>query len=226
MIALVGPSGAGKSTLLRAILDLHRPGVEGRGHVTIAEHRFDLGSPADRRALHRLRGGTIGWLPQAAAASLDPLRAVGRQLDEITRRHAGATSAEDALARVGLPARVAGLRPDAISGGMARRVALALALAGGPDLLLADEPLSGLDPVAADEILDLLLADAAERATLLVAHDLAPILARCDRIVVLQGGRLVDDRSPAQLATSPVPVTRGLVEAAQAAIARGATWWR
>ncbi len=226
VLGVVGPSGAGKSTLLRAILDLHRPGVEGYGQLRLGARQLDLSARADRHALHRLRGGILGWLPQAAASSLDPLRTVGRQLAELGHLHGASSSPEAALARVGLGEEVARLRPSAISGGMARRVALALALVGAPAILLADEPLAGLDPIAAAGMVELLLDHPGDRTTILVAHDLAAVLGCCDRIVVLQDGRIVDDQAPQQLLDSRVPTSRALVEAAREGHARGVSWWR
>lgn len=216
-LALVGPSGSGKSLLLRCLLGLAPASARVRGALVWEGARVDLG---DRRALAALRGRGLTLVPQAAAASLDPLRRVGAQLVEVMQLHDPTTrdSPEDRLAEVGLPAEFARRHPQALSGGQAQRVALALALACRPAVLLADEPTASLDSVAQAELLELLASrcDARRIALVLVSHDLALVARRCARALVLARGRVVEEGSLASLLAAPVdPVTQALVAAAR-----------
>lgn len=130
-----------------------------------------------------------------------------------------ARAAAAALDDVGLPAALADRRPGELSGGQAQRVALARALVVGPRLLLADEPVSGLDPALRDQVVDLLADTCAARGAglLLVSHDLSVAAALCTRTVVLHGGLVVEDRPTAELLAAPRhPAAAALVGAAAA----------
>ena len=214
-VALVGPTGSGKSTLALALLDLLPAGSRRGGRIL-----WD-GRPLDAA---RGRGRRIGFLPQDPVASLDPVWRTGDQLAEClaaagvppARRGraaaallaaAGLTAAEGLLSRY----------PHQLSGGQCQRLLLAMALAWGPELLVADEPTSNLDRLVAAGILATLRDLVARRGLglLLITHDLAVARRTADRVVVLGGGRVVDGGPVAVLLRRPRhPLTRRLVEAA------------
>ncbi len=181
-LGLVGASGSGKSVTALALMGLVKPAagtIVGQG----------------RRAI----------VFQNARRALNPTRTIGRQLADVLRTTVGVG---ELLTRVGLAPGRAGAYPFELSGGMCQRVMIALALATNPDLLIADEPTTGLDTTVQATILDLMADLARERgmATILITHDLALAAERCDRIAVLEGGRLVRIVAPAEIRTEPIAV--------------------
>jgi peptide/nickel transport system ATP-binding protein len=221
-LALLGPSGGGKSLLLACLLGLAPAAAQVRGRLLWKGTAIDLG---DRRTLAKLRGRGITLVPQAAAVSLDPVRKIGAQIVEVTALHGEPADVAGRLAEVGLPLEFARRHPLSLSGGQAQRVALALALACRPAVLLADEPTASLDCVAAVELLTLLCERCAARgiALVLVSHDLALIAGRCRRAVVLADGRVVASGPLAELlASPPEPTTQALVAAARRGVSEEA----
>ena len=218
-LALLGPSGAGKSLALRCLLGLAPPRTIVRGSVVLDDDRRI--SLADGAALARLRGRVLTMLPQAAAASLDPMRRIEAQLLELLSLHANQEdSPESLLTRVGLEKTFLSRHPHALSGGQAQRVALALALACRPVVLLADEPTASLDNLAQALLLDALLTTCEERAIglVLVTHDLALAARVCRRVVVLDAGVMVEAGDIAEVIAAPRHgVTQALVAAARRA---------
>ena len=221
-VGLVGESGSGKTLTALAALGL----LERRQFAVQGEVRFD-GKDLLRlspRALRTLRGGRIALVPQDPLDSLNPAHRVGAQVAEALRLHralgrrAAWAAAVDLLARVGVPdpAERAHAHPHQLSGGLRQRVLVAMALAGAPALLVADEPTSALDPTVQRQILDLLDGVRAERglALLLVSHDLGLVAERCDEVVVLYAGRVVERGPVALLRRALHPYTAGLVAAA------------
>ncbi len=218
-VALVGESGSGKTLTALALLRLVPPPAQVRGSI-----RFDGAEllALDAPALRSLRGRRIAYVPQEPLTALDPLFRVGQQLDETLRAHAGAPArdrnarVEALIAQVGLQ-RVPGLRrrlPHELSGGQRQRVAIAMALAHGPDLLIADEATTALDVTVQQEIIDLLLRVCTEdaRALLFVSHDLALVARLCRRVLVMYAGRLVEDAPIDRLLASPAhPYTAALL---------------
>lgn len=232
-IGLVGASGAGKSTLIHSILGLQRPSA---GSVRWMGREVEsLTGPTLREFRRRVQ-----LVPQSARASLSPRASAVGQVAEPLRLLADRTaqpqtlqrSAEEMLDRVGLPQKHWGSRPRELSGGQCQRVAIARALATGPDLLIADEPLSGIDPasrrgleVLLDEVLAAPQAEAPRnpstsqsRATppglLLISHDLDSVARLCDRAVVLDAGRIVADSPVTDLLEHPESeIAARLVEA-------------
>jgi peptide/nickel transport system ATP-binding protein len=215
-LALLGPSGSGKSLVLRCLLGL-APEMRVTGRVLFKEgDAVDL-SQADAVVARRGRGVTL--LPQAAAASLDPVRTLDRQLSEVLEIHGNRQdSPEGLLALVGLERALLGRYPLALSGGQAQRAALALALACRPAVLLADEPTASLDNVAQSAMLAVLAETCAARAIalVLVTHDVAVAARVCRTAVVLEAGRVVETGPIGELVAAPVhATTRALIAAAR-----------
>lgn len=209
-LAVIGQSGSGKSTMARAIAGLLPPDAHTGGHVAWPA----IGAP--------VAGRDLGYVFQDAGASLDPLMRIGDQIDEVLATHAkmprAARSAAVAglVARVGLPPEAVRAWPHRLSGGQRQRAAIACAIAAGPMLLIADEATSALDTLVQARILSLL--DALVRddgmALLFVTHDIAVAAGMADRIVVMDGGVLVETGPAAALLRAPAhPATQALLSA-------------
>ncbi|MEO1678233.1 MAG: ATP-binding cassette domain-containing protein [Pseudomonadota bacterium] len=204
-IGLIGESGSGKSTLAMAILRLMPPAAEIRdGSVWFGADDIAGLSP---ETLRSLRGRRIALIPQAAMAALNPVHPIGAQIAEAARVH-GFTDAIDRarrlMAEVNLPEDRFSAYPHELSGGQRQRVAIAIALAAEPEVLIADEPTTGLDVLVQKAIMDLLaaLSHARGLTVLLVTHDLPMISRRAARLAILQNGRLVEEGAPEDLATT------------------------
>ncbi|TDH36379.1 ABC transporter ATP-binding protein [Pseudohoeflea suaedae] len=188
VLALVGVSGAGKSLLAHALFGILPPNARSAGSL-----RFD-GVPLDDATLPNFRGRHMGLVPQSIS-HLDPLARCGRQLAWAAERsNLRLTKAQlaERLSTFNLPRTVAHNFPHQLSGGMARRLMLAMATVGQPQLIVADEPTSGLDPKNAENILRTLrgMADAG-CGVLLITHDLVQSVPYADRVAILNSGRLV-----------------------------------
>jgi len=216
-LALVGESGSGKSTVVLALL-----GLLGRARVEARRMAFD-GVDFRTRAAD-LRGRRIAVVFQDPSSSLNPALSIGRQVGEPLVVHgrlsaaAARAEATGLLAEMGLPrpATLMDAYPHQLSGGMKQRVAIAMALAAHPDLLLLDEPTTALDVTVEAGILDLLASLRARRglSLLLVSHNLGIVDRLCDRATVLYAGRVVENGPvPAVLRASRHPYTRGLLAA-------------
>jgi peptide/nickel transport system ATP-binding protein len=217
---LVGESGCGKSiTALSLIGLLNNPLMRGAGRIRFKGREIQA-LPAE--SLRQLRGASISMIFQEPMTALNPLKPVGRQIAEMFVLHKGKdwTEAEKlavaALASVRVPApeRRARDYPHQLSGGMRQRVMIAIALACGPDLLLADEPTTALDVTVQAEILELIRELSAQQGTavLLISHDLGLIANMCARVGVMYAGRLVEERHAAEIFEAPShPYTAGLV---------------
>ena len=219
VLGLVGESGSGKSVTLRSLLRLVRPPVTVEGRVLWGER--DLLTLPDRE-LRRLRGGEIAMIFQEPMTALNPVLTVGRQIDEalvahtkLGRRERHARAVE-LLDLVGIPAPTTRLGdfPHQFSGGMRQRAMIAIALAGEPRLLLADEPTTALDVTIQDQILRLLLSlrDRLGMGVVLVTHDLGVVAQVCDRVAVMYAGRIVESGPVAAVFAEPHHAyTRGLL---------------
>ncbi len=220
-VGLVGESGCGKSVTWLAALGL----LPGKAQVTgsvVLDGQELLGAPMP--VLDRVRGGQIAMIFQDPASSLNPVHRIGRQVGEALRLHRGmdgaAARAETRrlLDQVGIPD--AGNRMDAypheLSGGQNQRVMIAMALAGRPRLLVADEPTTALDVTIQAQILDLLATLRAETgmALVLISHDLGVVAETCDRVAVMYAGLVIEEVSSARLFDAPAhPYTQGLLSA-------------
>lgn len=192
-VAIVGASASGKSLVGLALLGLAPPGGRLTARVFEVDGTSHVLSTLDGAGV---RGRRIGWVPQSAALSLDPMRTLGAQLIEVLggpgRAAAGGLAVERALERAGLDPSVASLHPHALSGGMAQRAALALAWVAEPSVLVADEPTTALDGPTRLAVLDALRERVDEGAALaLVTHDLPVALHYADRWLVMYGGSVV-----------------------------------
>ncbi|MDI3388483.1 ABC transporter ATP-binding protein [Streptomyces sp. B-S-A8] len=220
-LGIVGESGSGKSVLGRTLMGLitDGPGTSVTGSVLLGGKDVHALSPAGRRALW---GTEVAMVFQDPMTSLNPVKKIGRHLSESVRLHLGlsrAASRERAvelLRQVGIPepARRARQYPHELSGGMRQRVVIAMALACGPRLLIADEPTTALDVTVQKQILDLLqsLGEELEMATILISHDLGTIAGRTDRVAVMYAGRLVEHARTTEVFDNPEhPYSRALI---------------
>ena len=222
-IGLVGRSGSGKSTLLRTLLALERPAA---GTVEFEGTPVRAGSAASLRWYRR----KVQYVPQNPAGSLDPRMTVHQlllePLERLQVRGDHRAMIREALERVDLEPAHTGRRPRELSGGQNQRVAIARALVAGPQILLADEPVSGLDLPVRNTVLALLdrLVSRDGLGLLFVSHDLAAVARLCPRTIVLQAGRIIEEGATAQLLASPRhPDTRELITAIQRLPARTPT---
>ncbi|BDB63261.1 ABC transporter ATP-binding protein [Rhodococcus sp. RDE2] len=215
--ALVGESGCGKSVVGAAICGLLPRAATVHGGITL-HHPGSGDVHLDRsgaRTWRQVRGRRIAWIPQSAATYLTPVRSVGDQLAETCRHLRSAHTPAALLTRVGFEPAVAGLYPHELSGGMAQRAAIAFALAGDPQVIVADEPTSNLDPDLTEHTLQLLRAAAdAGAAVLLISHDLDTLPDHTDRVAVMYASRIVETGPTAAVFTDPWhPYTRDLLAA-------------
>ena len=226
IVGLVGESGSGKTLTALAVLGLLPP----PGRVTAG--RVLLNGPGGRTdlltlspgELRQVRGARIGMVFQEPAAAFDPVYTIGFQIAEAVGAHrrisrrAARDEAVRLLDRVALPdaRRRLGDYPHQLSGGQRQRAMIAMALAGAPDLLLADEPTTALDVTLQAQILELLEDLRADLglSVLLITHDLGVVAETCDRVVVMRAGRVVEEAEVEALFRAPVhPYTRELLAA-------------
>ncbi|MFC5210374.1 dipeptide ABC transporter ATP-binding protein [Pseudonocardia sulfidoxydans] len=213
-LAVVGESGSGKSLTSLALMGLvDRVGGRIADHSQVEVLGVDM-VRAPEPARRALRGGGIGMIFQDPLTSLDPVRSVGFQLGEAIELHRPALDkhetgklAVDLLDQVRLPRPQALLAsyPHELSGGMRQRVMIAIALAGDPDLLIADEPTTALDVTVQAQILDLVhdLCDERSLAVVLVTHDLGVVAGFADRVVTMYAGRIVEQGATEEVYAAP-----------------------
>lgn len=203
--ALVGESGCGKSIVASAVCGLLPSNARVSGSIRLASDGESVDIvDAPERVLRTVRGRRIALVPQSAATYLTPVRTVGSQLDE-TRRHLESRfDTTELLDHVGLDARCRELYPHELSGGMAQRAAVAFALAGDPEVIVADEPTSSLDPALTERILILLDACAAAgAAVLLITHDIPAVAGHADTVSVMYAGRILESGPAAEVLDDP-----------------------
>jgi peptide/nickel transport system ATP-binding protein len=240
LVALVGESGAGKSTLARAVAGIHEPATIQSGSILLDDRGL---TGASTEKWREIRGSRVGFAFQDPTTAFDPVYTLGEQLGEAIR--AGGTSATDGsllesasrrfrrrslprhrdraialLEEVGIddPEACLDAYPSELSGGQCQRAFLATALAGEPDILVADEPASGLDATTQARVLALLedLSETRDLGVLLVTHDLGLASEHCDHISVLADGRTVDSGPVEELLADPDhTATESLVTAAR-----------
>lgn len=221
-VAVVGESGSGKSVTAAAILGI----LDQAGQVTGGEILFS-GMPLlkfSQRELSEIRGREIAMIFQNPRAALNPIRSVGRQIEDVLQTH-GPVSKHDLHARalaalndvnISSPAHRYHQYPFELSGGMCQRVMIAMAISCRPALLIADEPTTGLDVTTQANIMELIKHKATElnMATLLITHDLNMAAQYCDRIIVMHAGHVVETATTGELYARPAhPYTQKLITA-------------
>ena len=232
VLGVVGESGSGKSMLALSIMGLLPPGVHVRGGRIMLQGENLLA--LDAAPMRALRGKDMAMIFQEPMTSLNPVMRVGQQIGEVLRWHTelrGAAARQEAIAllrRVEMPdaQRQIDAYPHALSGGMRQRVMIAMALAGSPKLLIADEPTTALDVTIQAQILDLMRKLQADNgmSVLLITHDLGVIAEMSDRVAVMYAGRVVETGAVLDIFDRPAhPYTRGLL-ASRPRIDAGAQW--
>ncbi|MGH2392590.1 MAG: ABC transporter ATP-binding protein [Candidatus Limnocylindria bacterium] len=220
ILGLVGESGCGKTVTALSILGL----IAAPGRVEAGQIMFDNQDllTIEPSQLRSLRGERISMIFQQPQSSLNPVYDVGRQIAEVLEIHKGMKTktarnrAGELLRMVGIPdpERRLDAYPHSLSGGMAQRVMIAMALACEPELLIADEPTTALDVTIQAQILDLMRALQADTGTaiILITHDLGVVAEMCDRVAVMYAGEIVEQADTATLFFDPKhPYTRGLI---------------
>jgi peptide/nickel transport system ATP-binding protein len=222
VLGLVGESGCGKSVTMLSVLGLiNPPGRIESGQILFGGE--DLRGASDAR-LREIRGDRIAMIFQQPTSALNPVMDVGRQVGEVLevhramKRSAARARALELLRMVGVPDPERRLKsyPHEISGGMAQRVMIAMALACEPELLIADEPTTALDVTIQAQILDLMrnLQRELGTAIVLITHDLGVVAEMCDRVAVMYAGEIVEQTDVRGLFANPRhPYTRGLIGA-------------
>ncbi|MBZ0272475.1 ABC transporter ATP-binding protein [bacterium] len=224
-VGIVGESGSGKSLTMRGACRLAPRGASVAGSATL-DGAGDLLAMTDG-ALGRVRGRRIGFVFQDPMTFLNPVMTVGAQIGEVltthlrmTRKQAAARAVE-LLADVRLPQpdRAAKSYPFQLSGGMRQRALIAMALAGEPDLVIADEPTTALDVTVQTRVLDILRerCEAGHRALVLISHDFGVVSQVCDRIAVMYAGKIVEEGTRDAVLGAPAhPYTRALLSVVHA----------
>jgi peptide/nickel transport system ATP-binding protein len=220
-VGLVGESGCGKSVTWLAALGLLPSRAAIGGSARLGGQEL-LGAPP--AVMERVRGGRVAMIFQDPASSLNPVHRIGPQIAEALALHRGMrgkearAEAKRLLDQVGMPdaSRRLDAYPHELSGGQNQRVMIAIALAGRPELLVADEPTTALDVTIQAQILELLQALRRETgmALVLISHDLGVVAESCERVAVMYAGRIVEEAPTARLFAAPThPYTRGLLGA-------------
>jgi oligopeptide/dipeptide ABC transporter ATP-binding protein len=220
ILGLVGESGCGKSVTSLSIMRLiAKPGVIEGGEVIFDGE--DLLKKTDAQ-MRDIRGNRISMIFQQPTSSLNPVMTVGKQIGEVLETHRGLKPkparerALEMMRMVGIPdpKRRLSAYPHEMSGGMAQRVMIAMALACEPELLIADEPTTALDVTIQAQILDLMrrLQKETGTAIILITHDLGVVAEMCDRVAVLYAGEIIEQTDTRTLFQHPLhPYTKGLI---------------
>lgn len=231
IVGLIGETGAGKSVTAASVLGLVEPPVRVTGGSAQFKGRELVG--LSERDMRRIRGQDIALIVQNPRGSLDPLTTIGRQMELAYRIHNGGSKKSarvrvlEILEGVGIPdpQRRAKAYPHELSGGMAQRILIGIAMINRPDLLVADEPTTGLDVTVQAQILDLIRQQTAEAGSsvLMITHDLGVVAHFCDRVCVMFAGRIVESGPVADIFGRPQhPYTRSLIDSTPERILQGA----
>ena len=230
-LGVVGESGSGKSVTALALMGL-LPTPPAR----VRAQRIRLGGidllRLDSTGMTRVRGQQVGFVFQDPLSALNPVMRIGRQIGEVIEFHGGARrqdadrSAIEWLARVGIaaPSEVSCAYPHQLSGGMRQRALIAMALAGEPDLLIADEPTTALDVTVQAQIVALIrqLCDELRMALIWISHDFGVVAGLADRVAVMRKGRIVETAPVRELYAAPKEAyTRELVALARSNAIKG-----
>ncbi|MDQ1749390.1 MAG: peptide/nickel transport system ATP-binding protein [Pseudonocardiales bacterium] len=232
VLGIVGETGSGKTVTCRSLLGLMpSPRATHTGTVTYPGVVDDNVLAVGRKGMRRHWGNYIAMIPQNPMTSLNPVHRIGAQIEEAVAAHSTMSRAErrsrvvELMSRVGIPVPEKRLRdfPHQFSGGMLQRTLIAIALAGNPQVLVADEPTTALDVIIQDQILSLLIDLQRDlgMSLILVSHDLSVIAQICDRVGVMYGGQLVELASTERLLRRPQhPYTAALLKSLPGAVPR------
>jgi oligopeptide/dipeptide ABC transporter ATP-binding protein len=216
-VALVGESGCGKSLTALALMDLLPPGAHASGSARLGDTEL-IGR--DERTMRRIRGDRIGMIFQDPMSALNPTTTVGTQIAEVLAIHTSMGRRErrsralELLDSVGIPdpAVRAKQMPHELSGGMRQRVMISIALAGSPELLIADEPTTALDVTVQAQVLALLRERTRDTALLFITHDMGVVAEIADRVAVMYAGSVVESGPVAKVLEAPEhPYTAALL---------------
>ena len=222
ILGLVGESGSGKSLTALAVMGL-LPLIGGR--ITAGSVRFDgtdlVALPEDK--LRALRGRRVAFITQNPMTALDPVQKIGAQVDVVSRLHlrlsakAARARTVDLLTQLRIPeaATICDAYPHQLSGGMKQRIVIAMALAGEPDLIVADEPTTALDVTVQAQIIHILATLVREKglALILITHDMGVVAQVCTSVAVLYAGRLAEARPVFEIFATPAhPYTTALID--------------
>jgi peptide/nickel transport system ATP-binding protein len=221
-LGIVGESGSGKSTTGRALLGLvPRPGIVTAKTMSYAGQNL---LQCTERDWQRLRGRRMSMVMQDPKYSLNPVKTVGTQIGETCLLHLGMTRMQAAArtlamleaVRIRDPELTYQLYPHQLSGGMGQRVMIAMMLVAEPDFLIADEPTSALDVTVQNEVLRILDDLVSERGMglIFISHNLTVVSSFCDRVLIMYGGKIVEECAARDLQNARHPYTRALVAAA------------
>ena len=221
-LGIVGESGSGKSTTGRALLGLiPRPGIVTAKAMSYAGENL---LACTERDWQRLRGRRMSMVMQDPKYSLNPVKTVGSQIGETCLLHLGVSHREARqrtlamleAVRIREPELVYHLYPHQLSGGMGQRVMIAMMLIAEPDFLIADEPTSALDVTVQNDVLRILDDLVRERGMglIFISHNLTVVSSFCDRVLIMYGGRIVEECAARDLNNARHPYTRALVAAA------------
>jgi peptide/nickel transport system ATP-binding protein len=225
ILGLFGETGSGKSVLAKAIIDLvPYPGKTTRGEVWLHGQPLPHANPRAMRAIH---GGKIAYIGTNPKSLLNPVERVGNQIAAVLRAHRDISRRQaweatiQLLADVGIaePERRVRSYPHELSGGMAQRVVIAMALVADPDVVLADDATLGLDATVQMQVLDLLVEQCRKRglAVLLITHDLGIVAQYCQRVAIIRNGRIIELSSVEQFLSGPADsYSRELLDAVEA----------
>lgn len=220
VLGVAGESGSGKTSIGLAMMGLLPPGASISGSI---EFRGQEMVGASEKAWRGIRGRTVAMVFQETTTALNPVFRIGDQMTAVFRSNLGVSKADararvaDALRRVELTDvdRVMASHPSELSGGMCQRVVIAMAVGCGSQVLIADEPTSALDVCVQKDVLDLLahLVSLERLAVLLISHDLSVLDRMCDRLMIMNGGEVVEAGPTADVITAPQhSYTRALLE--------------
>jgi len=220
-LGIVGESGCGKSVTWMAVMQLLGKRAKIDGEISLCGENI---ANVPEKTMTGIRGSRIAMIFQDPSSSLNPVKTVGKQLMETVTLHQGLKGAQARaeairlLERVRIPSAEQRMRawPHELSGGMNQRVMIAMALAGKPELLVADEPTTALDVTIQAQILDLLqeLQQETGMGLVVISHDLGVIAQVCDRVMVMYAGRAVEKaKSDTLFDTAVHPYTQGLIGA-------------
>ena len=221
-LGIVGESGSGKSVTSYALMRI----LEANGMIASGDMVYggiDLKN-ASNSTMREIRGREISMIFQNPRAALNPIRKVGKQLEDVMRQHGFATRQNAKakaiellkMVRINNPEDRYHSYPHELSGGMCQRIVIAVAIACQPRLLIADEPTTGLDVTTQKAVLDLVgeLTKAQGMSTILITHDLGLASAYCDRLIVMEKGRVVESAGAADMFARPAhPYTQKLIRA-------------